>query len=75
MATTKPSNPRVPFDSFNFDPFFDIDRLKRRILAIEKKVGLGKTDTPVVTGSTDSQKLASLISALGELGLIDNQTV
>lgn len=58
-----------------FDGFIGLDRVKARLRKVEAKVGLAKnTSTPIVTGSTAAAKTDSLIAALTELGLIDNQT-
>lgn len=57
------------------DEFTGLGRVKRRLSKVEEKVGLGKTATPTVNGSTDSDKLDSLISALAVLGIIKDETV
>lgn len=58
----------------SFDNFLGIDRIKRNIKKLNERVGLGDTPVPTVTGSTDSAKIDSLISALAVLGLINDQT-
>lgn len=62
------------FDSeeeiWNRDTFIGLDRVKRRLKKIEERVGLTKEGVPTVTGADDTAKLASLLTALQELGLI-----
>lgn len=56
-----------------FDNFLGLDRIKRDITKIKARVGIG-IPVPIVTGSTDADKIDSLISALAVLGLIKDQT-
>ena len=52
------------------DKFIGLDRVKADVRKIKARVGLGKTAAPTVTGANDAAKLASLISALTELGIV-----
>lgn len=62
------------FDSdeeiWNRDSFIGLERVKRRLKKVEDRVGLTGDGVPTVSGANDAAKLASLITALQELGLI-----
>lgn len=52
-------------------PYIGSDKILRRVKKIEETVGLSnKVDAPTITGSTDTEKLASLIASLQTLGIV-----
>lgn len=57
----------------NVEEFLGLGPIRRRLIAVEKKTSTRKTP-PSVTGSTDSQKITSLIEVFTDLGLIKNAT-
>lgn len=67
-----PINPSLSADSIplamSFTGLVKLDAFTEKFFGNERK------EKPVVTGSTDTAKLASLIAALAEVNLIDDQT-
>lgn len=66
----------MPLDRLNTEAQNSLDELlhlktvRRDILKLKNATGQGKAGPKEVTGANDAQKLASLITALEELGLI-----